>query len=326
MLTVKNLTTRFDTQDGIVHAVENVSFTVAEGETVGIVGESGCGKSVTMLSVMGLIPIPPGKIVSGEILFDGQNLLELSDAELRKLCGHKIAMIFQDPMTSLNPVLTVGLQITEALHEHLKLADKAAKARAIELLDMVGIPRLAERIHDYPHQFSGGMRQRVMIAMALACNPKLLIADEPTTALEVTIQAQIIDLVTLLQERLGMAVIWITHDLGVVARLTKRVIVMCAGRIVGEASVWDLYKVPCHPYTVGLLGSLPRLDAKYGEKLFSIPGQPPTMVAAFRGCPFHPRCTYVVKKCQEENPSLQEVAPGHWVACTQWNNVLRSFE
>ncbi len=326
MLTVKNLTTRFDTQDGIVHAVENVSFTVAEGETVGIVGESGCGKSVTMLSVMGLIPVPPGKIVSGEILFDGQNLLELSDAELRKIRGHKIAMIFQDPMTSLNPVLTVGLQITEALHEHHKLADKAAKARAIELLDMVGIPRPAERIHDYPHQFSGGMRQRVMIAMALACNPKLLIADEPTTALDVTIQAQIIDLVTHLQERLGMAIIWITHDLGVVARMTERVIVMYAGRIVEEASVWDLYKVPRHPYTVGLLGSLPRLDSKYGEKLFSIPGQPPTMVAAFRGCPFHPRCTYSVKKCQEENPSLQEVAAGHWVACTQWNNVLRSFE
>jgi oligopeptide transport system ATP-binding protein len=326
LLSVRNLTTRFETQDGVVHAVEDVSFTVGEGETIGIVGESGCGKSVTMLSVMGLIPIPPGKIVSGEILFDGYELLKLRDSELRALRGHQIAMIFQDPMTSLNPVLSIGLQITEALREHLKLPEKKAKARAIELLDMVGIPQPGERIHDYPHQFSGGMRQRVMIAIALACNPKLLIADEPTTALDVTIQAQIIDLVTQLQERLGMAVIWITHDLGVVARLTKRVLVMYAGRIVEEASVWELYKSPCHPYTLGLLGSLPRLDGGHGGKLFSIPGQPPTMVSAMKGCSFYPRCTYAVDTCTAENPPLQSIASGHWVACTEWQRAARSTE
>jgi oligopeptide transport system ATP-binding protein len=232
-------------------------------------------------------------------------------------------MIFQDPMTSLNPVLTIGLQITEALQEHLHMTGKQAATRAIELLDMVGIPRPQERLNDYPHQFSGGMRQRVMIAIALACNPKLLIADEPTTALDVTIQAQIIDLVATLQDRLGMAVIWITHDLGVIARLARRVIVMYAGRIVEEATVWDVYQSPRHPYTLGLLGSLPRLDVKYGEKLFSIPGQPPTMLAGAKGCPFCPRCSYAIQACQQEEPALQEISTAHWVACTQWENVRR---
>ena len=306
-----------------MHAVEDVSLTVADGETVGIVGESGCGKSVTMLSVMGLIPNPPGQIMSGEIIFDGHDLLKMNDDQLREIRGHHIAMIFQDPMTSLNPVLTIGLQITEALQEHLRMNGRQAASRAIELLDMVGIPRPQDRLNDYPHQFSGGMRQRVMIAMALACNPKLLIADEPTTALDVTIQAQIIDLVVQLQDRLGMAIIWITHDLGVIARLARRVIVMYAGRIVEEAEVLDLYRSSRHPYTLGLLDSLPRLDAKYGQKLFSIPGQPPTMYAGSQGCPFHPRCSYAIESCRKESPNLQEISSAHWVACTQWENVVR---
>jgi oligopeptide transport system ATP-binding protein len=321
LLTVRNLTTRFNTQEGVVYAVENVSMTVAEGETLGIVGESGCGKSVTMLSVMGLIPSPPGQIVSGEILFDGHNLLKMSDEELRQVRGYQIAMIFQDPMTSLNPVLTIGLQISESLQAHLHLTGKQATDRVVELLDMVGIPRARERLNDYPHQFSGGMRQRVMIAMALACNPKLLIADEPTTALDVTIQAQIIDLVAQLQDQLGMAVIWITHDLGVIARLARRVIVMYAGRIVEEAVVLEIYRSSRHPYTLGLLNSLPRLDEKHEQKLFSIPGQPPTMLATSQGCPFHPRCSYAVETCQKEEPALHEISSSHWVACTQWENV-----
>ena len=307
-----------------MHAVENVSLTVAEGETVGIVGESGCGKSVTALSVMGLIPCPPGEIISGEILFDGHDLLKMSDEELREIRGHQISMIFQDPMTSLNPVLTIGLQISEALQEHLHMTGRQAASGTIELLDMVGIPRPQERLNDYPHQFSGGMRQRAMIAMALACNPKLLIADEPTTALDVTVQAQIIDLVAHLQDRLGMAVIWITHDLGVVARLAQRVIVMYAGRIVEESGVLDLYQSSRHPYTLGLLGCLPRLDAKYGQKLFSIPGQPPALLTASHGCPFHPRCSYAIETCQKEEPALQEIYSAHWVACTQWKNVERN--
>jgi len=322
LLAVHHLTTRFNTQEGVVHAVENVSLSVAESETLGIVGESGCGKSVTMLSVMGLIPSPPGQIISGEIQFDGRDLLKMSEADLREIRGHHIAMIFQDPMTSLNPVLTIGLQITESLQEHLHMTGQQATGRAVELLDMVGIPRPRERLNDYPHQFSGGMRQRVMIAMALACSPKLLIADEPTTALDVTIQAQIIDLVIHLQDRLGMAVIWITHDLGVIAGLAQRVIVMYAGRIVEQAPVLELYQSPRHPYTLGLLGSLPRLDDRFGQKLLSIPGQPPTMLAGSRGCPFRPRCAYAVEVCEKEAPGLQEISSAHWVACTQWQMVV----
>jgi oligopeptide transport system ATP-binding protein len=315
LLEVRHLTTHFHTQEGTVHAVNDVSFEVQEGEILGIVGESGCGKSVTMLSVMGLIPQPPGKIEGGEIIFEDRNLLKLNDSQLRSIRGQRMAMIFQDPMTSLNPVLKIGLQITEALHAHKKTTARQAHARTVELLDMVGIPRPAERMDDYPHQFSGGMRQRVMIAMALACNPKLLIADEPTTALDVTIQAQIIDLVKNLQEKLGMAVIWITHDLGVVARLVQRVIVMYAGSIIEQGPVVDLYKSPRHPYTLGLLASLPRLNEKPGTKLVSIPGQPPDMVTLSQGCPFGPRCPYASDCMEKGNASLYEVSPAHYVAC-----------
>jgi oligopeptide transport system ATP-binding protein len=314
LLEVKNLTTRFFTQDGVVQAVNGISYNLEEGETLGIVGESGCGKSVSVLSIMRLIPDPPGKITDGEVFFYGRDLLKLSDDEMRRVRGAEIAMVFQDPMTFLNPVLTVGFQIMEALKLHQGMSDKLAQERAAELLSLVGIPKAADRLDDYPHQFSGGMRQRAIIAMALSCNPLLLIADEPTTALDVTIQAQIIDLVKRLQEQLGMAVIWITHDLGVVARLTKRVIVMYAGYIIEEAGVKDLYGSPRHPYTIGLLGSLPRLDES-SIKLLSIPGQPPDQVALPEGCPFAPRCEYVTERCQQENPSLETVAPKHTVAC-----------
>jgi oligopeptide transport system ATP-binding protein len=314
LLEVKNLTTQFFTQDGVVQAVNGISYNLEEGETLGIVGESGCGKSVSVLSIMRLIPDPPGKITDGEVLFYGRDLLKLSDDEMRRVRGAEIAMVFQDPMTFLNPVLTVGFQIMEALKLHQGMDDKEARERAAELLSLVGIPKAADRLDDYPHQFSGGMRQRAIIAMALSCNPLLLIADEPTTALDVTIQAQIIDLVKRLQEQLGMAVIWITHDLGVVARLTRRVIVMYAGYIIEEASVKDLYGSPRHPYTIGLLGSLPRLDES-SIKLLSIPGQPPDQVALPEGCPFAPRCEYVTERCIQENPSLETVTLKHTVAC-----------
>ncbi len=318
LLEIRNLTTRFYTQDGVVNAVNGISYNVDEGEIVGVVGESGCGKSVSMLSVMRLIPDPPGKIVDGEIVFFNRDLLTLSDEDMRKVRGAEIAMIFQDPMTFLNPVLTVGFQITEALELHQGMDNKQARERAAELLTLVGLPNAAERLDDYPHQFSGGMRQRAMIAMALSCNPMLLIADEPTTALDVTIQAQIIDLVRRLQQQLGMAVIWITHDLGVVARLAERVIVMYAGYIVEEADIVELYASPRHPYTIGLLGSLPRLDDAPGTQLYSIPGQPPDLVALPKGCPFQPRCDFATERCLEENPSLEQVGPGHQVAC--WEN------
>jgi oligopeptide transport system ATP-binding protein len=315
LLDIKNLTTRFYTQDGVVKAVNGISYKIEPGDTLGIVGESGCGKSVSMLSVMRLIPDPPGKIEAGEVIFNDRDLLKLSDGEMRRVRGAEIAMIFQDPMTSLNPVLTVGFQIGEALKLHQGVNDSQAREQAAELLNLVGIPNATDRLDDYPHQFSGGMRQRAMIAMGLSCNPQLLIADEPTTALDVTIQAQIIDLVKRLQEQLGMAVIWITHDLGVVARLTKRVIVMYAGYIIEDASVKDLYGYPRHPYTIGLLGSLPRLDEAPGAKLISIPGQPPDLVALPEGCPFVPRCTYRTEQCIEENPVLETVGPEHRVAC-----------
>jgi oligopeptide transport system ATP-binding protein len=328
LLEIRNLTTRFYTQDGVVHAVNGISYNLDEGEILGIVGESGCGKSVSMLSVMRLIPDPPGKIVDGEVIFYNRDLLTLSEEKMRQVRGAEIAMVFQDPMTFLNPVLTVGFQINEALKLHQGMDDKQARNRAAELLTMVGIPNAKDRLDDYPHQFSGGMRQRAMIAMALSCNPMLLIADEPTTALDVTIQAQIIDLVKRLQEQLGMAVIWITHDLGVVARLAERVIVMYAGYIVEEASITDLYGSPRHPYTIGLLGSLPRLDEAPGAKLLSIPGQPPDLVALTGGCPFAERCTFAVDRCWEENPSLEKVDPNHKVACWEnrrtegvWNSV-----
>jgi oligopeptide transport system ATP-binding protein len=315
LLEIKDLKTRFYTQDGVVKAVNGVSYTLNEGETLGLVGESGCGKSVSMLSVMRLIPDPPGKVTNGEVIFNGRDLLKLSEEEMRHVRGAEIAMVFQDPMTSLNPVLTIGFQITEALKLHQGMDEKQARERAAELLSLVGIPNAMERLDDYPHQFSGGMRQRAMIAMALSCNPLLLIADEPTTALDVTIQAQIIDLVLRLQDQLGMAVIWITHDLGVVARLTERVNVMYAGYIIEEANVKSLYGSPRHPYTIGLLGSLPRLDEAPGTKLMSIPGQPPDLVALPEGCPFAPRCNYVVERCYEEMPPLESVGYQHQVAC-----------
>lgn len=316
LLQVKDLRTEFHTQDGVVHAVNGISFDLNEGETLGVVGESGCGKSVSMLSVMRLIPQPPGRIVGGEVLFQGRDLLKLSEAEIRQVRGNKIAMIFQDPMTSLNPVLTISRQISEALELHLGMTRDQARRRTIELLEMVKIPEARRRVDDYPHQFSGGMRQRVMIAMALSCNPQLLIADEPTTALDVTIQAQIIDIVKELRKELGMAVIWITHDLGVVAGLVDFVQVMYAGFIVERAEVHELYENPRHPYVLGLLGSLPRLDARQREKLTPIEGFPPDLIALPPGCPFYPRCAYHIDKCLEENPTLRPVnARGHEVAC-----------
>jgi oligopeptide transport system ATP-binding protein len=319
VLEVNGLKTQFFTQDGVVKAVNGISYELNEGETLGIVGESGCGKSVSVMSLMRLIPMPPGKIVGGEAIFENQNLMEIDDDEMRSVRGNKIAMIFQDPMTSLNPVLTIGKQVSEALELHLGMSKSEGRQRTIELLEMVGIPSAADRIDDYPHQFSGGMRQRVMIAMGLSCNPQILIADEPTTALDVTIQAQIVDLVKKLRDEIGMAIIWITHDLGVVAGLADRVAVMYAGFIVEEATVKDLYGNPRHPYTLGLLHSLPRLDEERGRRLASIEGLPPDLIALPEGCPFHARCNYRVDRCQIDNPQLEPVAPNHTVAC--WVDV-----
>ncbi len=319
VLEVKGLKTQFFTQDGVVKAVNGISYELNEGETLGIVGESGCGKSVSVMSLMKLIPIPPGRIVGGEALFEGRDLMKISDDEMRSVRGNKIAMIFQDPMTSLNPVLTIGKQVSEALELHLGMSKSEGRQRTIELLEMVGIPSAADRVDDYPHQFSGGMRQRAMIAMGLSCNPQILIADEPTTALDVTIQAQIVELVKKLRDEIGMAIIWITHDLGVVAGLADRVAVMYAGFIVEEASVKDLYGDPRHPYTLGLLHSLPRLDEERGRRLASIEGLPPDLIALPEGCPFYARCNYRVDKCQTENPPLEPVAPNHRAAC--WVDV-----
>lgn len=319
LLEVKGLKTRFFTQDGVVQAVNGISYTLEEGRTLGIVGESGCGKSVSVLSVMRLIPDPPGKIVGGEVLFEGRDILKMSTGEVRQIRGNRIAMIFQDPMTSLNPVLTIGRQVNEALELHLGMDKKEARQRTIELLEMVGIPEAADRVDDYPHQFSGGMRQRSMIAMALSCNPQILIADEPTTALDVTIQAQIIELVKRLRDDIGMAIIWITHDLGIIAGLAEEVLVMYAGFLVETAPVKDVYGNPRHPYTISLLNSLPRLDAKTHERLKSIEGLPPDLIALPEGCPFAPRCEYVIDKCLEENPPLEPVGPNHYIAC--WVDV-----
>jgi oligopeptide transport system ATP-binding protein len=319
LLDVKGLKTQFYTQDGVVNAVNGISYTLDEGETLGIVGESGCGKSVGVMSLMRLIPMPPGKIVAGQVLFEGRDLMKVSDEEMRSVRGNKISMIFQDPMTSLNPVITIGRQIGEALELHLGMSKAEARRRSIELLDKVGIPSAASRVDDYPHQFSGGMRQRVMIAMGLSCNPQLLIADEPTTALDVTIQAQIVDLVKRLRDEIDMSIIWITHDLGVVAGLADRMAVMYAGFIVEEADVKELYGNPRHPYTLGLLGSLPRLDEGRGRRLISIDGLPPDLIDLPSGCPFYDRCSYRVDRCREENPPLESVGLNHKVAC--WVDV-----
>jgi oligopeptide transport system ATP-binding protein len=321
LLDVKNLKTQFFTQDGIVHAVNGISYSVEPGETVAIVGESGSGKSVGVMSLIRLIPQPPGKIVDGEVWFDGQDLLKLNEDQLREVRGHRIAMIFQDPMTSLNPVLTVGRQITEALELHLGMNKDQSRKRAIELLELVGIPGAAARIDDYPHQFSGGMRQRVMIAMGLSCDPQLLIADEPTTALDVTIQAQIVDLVGRLKRDLGMAIIWITHDLGVVAGMAEQVLVMYAGFIVEKAPVGEIYAKPRHPYTLGLLRSIPRLDLGRQKRLIPIEGLPPDLLEPPTHCPFAPRCQFAKEKCWQENPPLLRVGTNHESACWYWEEV-----
>ena len=315
LLEVKNLKTQFFTQDGVVKAVDDVSFYIMPGETLGVVGESGSGKSMTGLSIMRLIPSPPGKIVNGEVIFQGRDVLEMSEEEVRGIRGNDIAMIFQDPMTSLNPVLTINRQISESLILHMGMNKGQAKARAIELLEMVGIPNADERVDQYPHQFSGGMRQRVMIAMALSCNPQLLIADEPTTALDVTIQAQILDLMTTLQSDTGTGVLLITHSMGVVAGMADRVQVMYAGHIVETATTEEIFANPRHPYTVGLMKSIPRLDAEKKEKLQPIRGLPPDLIDLPDMCPFVPRCNYAREKCEQKNPPLLEVKPGHYSAC-----------
>ncbi|HWQ83602.1 MAG TPA: ABC transporter ATP-binding protein, partial [Anaerolineales bacterium] len=315
ILSVNNLQTRFHTPEGTVYAVNDVSFDLHESETLAIVGESGCGKSVSMLSILGLIAIPPGEISHGEAIYLQRDLLKCSEKELDAIRGKEIAMIFQDPMTSLNPVLTIGYQITESLRYHLAMSQPEADRRAIEMLESVGIPDAASRLNSYPHQFSGGMRQRVMIAMALACSPSLLIADEPTTALDVTIQAQITELVQELRQRLGMAIIWITHDLGVVAGLADRVIVMYAGYIVEEAQVFDLYEHPHHPYTMALLAALPRVDLSREQHLQSIPGSPPNLLVEPVGCPFAARCEFVFERCVQERPPLFNTGAGHSSAC-----------
>jgi len=319
LLKVQNLTTRFYTPEGIVHAVNGISYTLEQGEALGIVGESGCGKSVSVLSVMGLIPDPPGKVIAGQVLYREQDLLKLAQTQMRHIRGNEIAMVFQDPMTSFNPVLTIGRQISESLIAHLGMNREEARKRAVELLGIVGIPQPADRYSDYPHQFSGGMRQRAMIAMALACEPSILIADEPTTALDVTIQAQIVDLVKNLRDKLGMAVVWITHDLGVVAGLVEKLIVMYAGFIVEQGHIDDIYANPRHPYTLSLLKSVPRVDRSSGEKLATIPGLPPDLLGLPPGCPFTPRCAYAVERCHQENPRLAPVGLNHEIAC--WLDV-----
>ena len=317
LLQVRDLETKFFTVDGVVQALNRISYSVDRGECLAIVGESGSGKTVGVLSILRLIASPPGRITGGSVLFDGVDLLTLDDRALRAVRGGAISVVFQDPMTSLNPVMRIGEQLTEMLNAHQSLSRPRARRRAVELLDMVGIPDPAARLRNYPHQFSGGMRQRVMIAMALACRPKLIIADEPTTALDVTIQAQIVELVKRLQSETGTAVIWISHDLGVVARLADRVAVMYAGHIVEMAPVDELYARPAHPYTLGLMHSLPRIDG-VKQRLSSIPGLPPNMIGDLRGCPFAPRCTFVTAECRDANPSLVPVAasqPQHLVAC-----------
>ncbi len=321
ILNVENLTTRFYTEEGVVHAVEEMSYQMDKGDTLGVVGESGCGKSVHALSIMGLIPSPPGKIEAGKVVFFGQDLLSLNENEMRKIRGNEIAMIFQDPMTSLNPVLTVGFQIMEAIKLHQNMGNKQARDRAAELLSLVGIPEAKQRLDDYPHHFSGGMRQRAMIAMALSCNPTILIADEPTTSLDVTIQAQIIDLVNNLKEKLGMSVIWITHDLGVIARMVNRVNVMYAGRIIEKGSVNEVFDTPKNPYTVGLLGSLPNPEATSKRRLYSIAGEPPDLIGKIQGCPFANRCTFVIDRCLQEMPPLEKLNENHEVACWESEKV-----
>ncbi len=320
LLEVRDLSIGFDTPDGRAHAVDGVSFTVRPGETVGLVGESGCGKTVTALALMRLVQTPPGRIDGGEILFRGHDLLKLPEREMRKIRGNEISMVFQEPMTSLNPVFTCGYQVEEAVLLHQKVSKREAFERTIEMLSLVKIPDPKRIAKSYPHQLSGGMRQRVMIAMALSCNPSLLIADEPTTALDVTIQAQILDLLQSLQERMGMAVLMITHDLGVIAETCRRVIVMYAGKVMEVASVNDLFKDARHPYTLGLRESIPRLATK-GERLKTIPGKVPDPMEFPAGCRFSDRCKYAEYRCDNEEIELREVATDHWIRC--WKDVRR---
>jgi len=316
LLEVKDLSTHFFTPDGVVRAVDDVSFQLGYGETLGLVGESGCGKSVTALSLTRLVPNPPGKIVSGSVVFDGVDLLKLSDDGMRKLRGKEIGFIFQDPLTSLNPTLTIGYQIAEAIRQHMGLSKKASIDRVVELLGKVGIPRARDRLNDYPHQFSGGMRQRVMIAIALSCDPKLILADEPTTALDVTIQAQILELISVLSDEFGTAVLLITHDLGIAAGMCDRVNVMYAGRIVETGSVDVIFERPRMPYAWGLLDSLPRLDDVRGDRLRTIEGLPPLLINVPDACRFNPRCNFARDTCRDHEPQLtQREEPGHFARC-----------
>jgi oligopeptide/dipeptide ABC transporter ATP-binding protein len=327
LLEVIDLQTQFATRSGVVRAVDSVSWDVAEGETVALVGESGCGKSVSALSIMQLVAPPAGRIVGGRIMFKGRDLLTLNEEAMRRVRGREIAMIFQEPMTSLNPVLTIGRQLTEGLEIHLGLAAAAARRRAVELLAMVGIPDPARRLSQYPHQFSGGMRQRMMIAMALACEPALILADEPTTALDVTIQAQILELMRDLSRRLGVAMLIITHNLGVVARYADRVNVMYAGKIIERGTARELYGNPRHPYTLGLLRSVPRLDEPRRARLDPIEGQPPDLTRLPPGCAFVPRCAFRVERCVREVPPLRPIgAPGHVSACWEAERLVRAKE
>ncbi len=323
LLEVNDLKTYFDTDEGTVRAVDGVSFHISRGETLAVVGESGSGKSVTSLSAMRLIPTPPGRIADGEILFEGRDLVTRPEGEMRRIRGNEISMIFQEPMTSLNPVYTVGDQIAEAIVLHQGKSNREALRMSAEMLDLVGIPEPENRIKNYPHQMSGGMRQRVMIAMALSCGPKLLIADEPTTALDVTIQAQILDLMRNLQNEIGMSILFITHDLGVVAEMADRVVVMYAGRAVEEGDVKDIFGAPKMPYTLGLLNSIPRVDkaAVHQQRLEAIPGNVPNPLYLPEGCAFHPRCRFVIDECKDEIPLLSDSGGGHMVRCIRWNEL-----
>jgi oligopeptide/dipeptide ABC transporter ATP-binding protein len=315
LLEVRSLRTEFQTDAGVVHAVRDVSFTVSPGEVLGIVGESGSGKSVTMLSVMGLIPSPPGQIVGGEVLFEGRDLLRLPADALRRVRGSEIGMIFQEPLSSLNPVLTIGDQLDEAIRVHKRIGKAEARRHSLDMLGMVNIASPERVVDDYPHQLSGGMCQRVMLAVALACRPKLLIADEPTTALDISTQDQLLELVRQLQRELGLAVVWITHDLGIIAGLADRVVVMYAGEVMEQAAVDDLYDSPAHPYTVGLLDCVPTIVGPHRSRLSSIPGAPPDLVRPPEGCPFEPRCAWRIDRCATHRPGLEGVAPGHVRAC-----------
>ena len=317
LLEIRDLKTHFRSDEGMVHAVDGVDLTIGRGETLCVVGESGSGKTVTALSVLKLIPMPPGRIVSGEILWQGKDLVALNAAEMNRVRAKEIAIVFQEPMTSLNPVYTVGDQLTEVIQLHQGLSRRAALNRAVEMLSLVNIPTPQRRVHDYPHQFSGGMRQRVMIAMALSCNPKLLIADEPTTALDVTIQAQILDLLQEMKSRLGMSIMLITHAMGVVAEVAQRVVVMYAGKVVEEAGVDRLFSNPAHPYTQGLIRSIPRIDlaAERKQRLETIAGSVPKLIDPPVGCRFAPRCRLAIEECSRAQPPLREIEPGHKVAC-----------